>query len=238
MAATKHTPTQVEEVLEKVAWMDRRGWNQYQIAKECKVTQPQVSYYLKKIRARYKERQLEHKDAAIQQQLEALREIRREAWLAWEKSKADSKSKTVQTSTAPKSKLPKGEASDKPDAGSTIESQARILEIVTTEGRLPSNPYLQTIMDTLKAERDLLGLDEAKKVDVRSVTIDWHKLQERKDASAAIVDGDEIEGKIEQVSRGSMPSLPLTGGTVEEILPPKSEVQHAERNGTTEDQPA
>lgn len=200
--AHKHSPTELEEVLERVAVLDRRGWTQHQIAREVSVSQPMVCGYLKKIRERYKTQQLQHREEAIEEKLEQYREIRREAWAAWERSKEDARSKTVQTTKAPPKKPPNGEKGDAPDTGTLVESQARIMEIVTTEGRLPANPYLATIMETLKAERELLGLDQAKKVDVRSVTVDWNRFMERRDATDAIKDGDEIEAAIASVKPG------------------------------------
>lgn len=46
----------------------------------------------------------------------------------------------------------------------------------TTEGRLPESEFLRIVLDCLKAERELLGLDAAEQVNTAGQVIDWSEL--------------------------------------------------------------
>jgi hypothetical protein len=140
--------------------MDRRGFGQFDIQDALlkegfDLSQPMISVYLKKIREDYKRQEVEDRAAKVRAKLEEYRDIRREAWLAYDRSQKDTFKE-------------QSEYAISEDEG--LEgSEQRIKRIVTIEGRLPENAYLTTIMNTLKAERELLGLDETKD---RTITLE------------------------------------------------------------------
>lgn len=191
MANQKHlSKTSREEYLAKVAELDRRGWAQSKIAKECGVSQPQVCHDLKLIRRRYLEGMSEAREAMVEEKLAQYRDVRREAWAAWERSKKRTR-KVERTRTVVKQeegagKVPdklgrakgtKGRAKDAAKAEVTEELRL-VKELLATEGRLPANEYLNTILKCLEAERELLGLDEARKVEITK-PVDWDDLTRR-----------------------------------------------------------
>ena len=150
MATNKtRSKTQREERLTEIAALHRRGMTQVEIAEALGVSQPQIAYDLRIIQTRYQRTQLDARGALVAEKLAQYRDIRREAWLAWERSKEDA-GMVVE------------EFVDANESDSTEGSERRIRRVVTKAGRLPNNQYLQTIMATHKAERELLGLDPEK----------------------------------------------------------------------------
>lgn len=158
--ANKLTKTQRSQVRALMAKMDRRGFGQFDIQDALlkegfDLSQPMISVYLKKIREDYKRQEVEDRAAKVRAKLEEYRDIRREAWLAYDRSQKDTFKEQSEYAVVE-------------DEG--LEgSEQRIKRIVTIEGRLPENAYLTTIMNTLKAERELLGLDETKD---RTITLE------------------------------------------------------------------
>jgi len=154
----KFSNTQREEVKALVAKLDRRGYSLWQVRDELErsnginITNVQVSVYLKQLRAEYKAARLKERQDEVNTKIEQYREIRREAWLAYDRSMEDSH------------KLVEEYGTDSEAVGveDYITSEVLLKKIVTKEGRLPDNSYLTTIMRTLEAERELLGLDECK----------------------------------------------------------------------------
>lgn len=207
------TPAMKERVLSEVARLDRCGYSQAQIAvrlKECVgvgVTQPMICNYLKEIRLRYKTQALADRAEKVNEMLESLRDVRAEAWASYERSKLDSE-RLVRESVRPfeKPELKQNAKGSNGRRGESTEASLVLLkEIVTTEGRLPANVYLQTVLDTLKAERDLLGLDAPKEVDVtqRSTVLNLDDLIRDQ---LAVVDGnDPVEAEIAEVERLALP---------------------------------
>jgi hypothetical protein len=86
MAANKRTKTEREAALAKVAELDRDGFGQVAIARMLGVSQPQICYDLKQVRKRYRETQLATVKAAVNEKLDQLRQVRCEAWAAWDTS--------------------------------------------------------------------------------------------------------------------------------------------------------
>lgn len=159
MAANKiKSETHKLEILQLVAKLDRRGWTQFQIRDEVErqfgtsFAQPMVSRWLKEIRQQYRETMISERREAVAAKVEEYREIRREAWLAWERSGEDAE-KLVEEY---------GVVSEPAGFDDSVTSEVLIKRIITREGRLPDNAYLATIVKTLEAERELLGLDEPK----------------------------------------------------------------------------
>lgn len=180
------TKTDREAHLERVAQLDRRGWSQWQIANELGVSQALVCQDLGKIRARYKESMLRAHEELVAEKIVQYQDIRREAWAAYDKSQRDSDKEVCEYA----------QVSEGTDGGDYAVSEQRIKRITTREGRLPANAYLTTILSTLQAERELLGLDEARKVEATVHVVDWAKLFERRQDA-----GDPVEDKIAKLTQ-------------------------------------
>lgn len=161
------TRTELLDGLQQIAQMHNRGYSQTEIAIKMGLTQAAISIKLKQIRQKYVQQQEEWTHDMIAEKLEQYREVRKEAWEAWERSKLDSKKRVKEVSPSKPKQL---------DDGTVEEQEARVKLILTKEGRLPSAQYLQIVLDTFKAERDLLGLDEAKKVEVNASVFSWDTL--------------------------------------------------------------
>jgi len=148
VAAPKRTPTEREEALAEVAKWDRRGYSVRAIAAKMGVSHVQVVYDLKIVKQRYRDTVLEERAALVAQKIEQLREVRQEAWNAWEASKENCERQV------------KEKISESLDAhgNPTAETLQRMKAVITTEGRLPSNEYLTTILRTFEEEADLQGL--------------------------------------------------------------------------------
>ncbi len=196
----RFTETEREDRLCKVARLDRRGWSQSDIARECLVTQQTVSNDLKEIRQRYKVDMLAEHDEMVAQTVAEYREIISELWAAWERSKEDAV-KTVEE-RAPIDTTPPVED----EAPRRKRGLARLLanpnqfefrkikEVMTREGRLPAAEYMKLILNAREGIRSLLGLDAAKKVDmdVFGKIIPWDVMYEEAEGEVS----DEIEDQI------------------------------------------
>ncbi len=144
MAANKRTKTEREEALAETAKWDRRGCSLRDIASKMGVDHKQVDYDLKIIRRRYAESTLMERGAMVAEKIAQLQEVRAEAWEAWEVSKTNKERQVKEKVT---------------EGGAGPDHQAeRLKAIITTEGRLPENAYLQTVLKTLEDEADLLDL--------------------------------------------------------------------------------
>ncbi len=204
--------TAVEEVLYLVGLYDRRGYSTREIRTELKakhnidVSHVTVHVRLKQVRESYKEMGAAERTAAVAEKLLQYGEVRREAWAAWERSKQDA-GKTVEERTVVrdeeddpsprKAGRKKGRFADPTDPGLMQESLRLLKRIETREGRLPANAYLQTIMDTLAAERELLGLDAPTKIDARAAVL--HGEAGQVVGFEALVEGDGIDGADDSV---------------------------------------
>jgi predicted transcriptional regulator len=179
----RFTDTEREGIKEQVALMDRQGYRQTQIAEKVGVAQAMVSMYLKQIRAEYRNRQMQHMQEAVQEKLEQYADIRREAWEAYYKSKEDTEKAVEKFYPMQIPDQPTGESKEdaeyyllsKPPT-KLSESMRRIEYIRTTEGRLPANEYLSTILATHKAECALLGLDKQPVTPQQNTTINLNLL--------------------------------------------------------------
>lgn len=171
-----------EEHLTTANELWRKGYNQYQIARMLNVSQAQVSKDLAEVRKRYLSSQMASAQETIAIQLEHYRDIRRELWEAWERSKADS----VETTE---------------DEGTSGRAGVFQRSSKTTKSRLPDSAYVNAILKTLQMEAQLLGLGQSKQDDSggKMDRTDWDSIERMLEGGARL---DVIEGKIH--------SLPLT----------------------------
>lgn len=200
------------DVLATVSQLDIEGYSQREMAQEVWVrhrvnlTQQQMGRYVKQIVVQYRETRLEKLDDDINRKLAQYQHVMKEAWAAWYRSKKNSK-RLVQEFTPIVLDDEDGDdsATKRKKRKTVVQKQvdaelAKIKEIITREGRLPASQYLSLIISCLNAERELLGLDEAKKVDITTTQISWDSLlNEVKDSRAA---HQSIEDEIAAIGSG------------------------------------
>jgi predicted DNA-binding protein (UPF0251 family) len=170
MARKTRTKTEREQALLEVARLDRRGCSQREIAAALGVSHKQVWYDLERIRERYREATHHERHAKVEEKRAQLREARWEAWQAWERSKEDARKVVEEEPTGAEG--------------------GRGKRVTTVEGRLPDPAYLRAVLETLRDESALLGLDAPKQVDAR-VSLNWDELWKR--AEDGEFDGVEKE---------------------------------------------
>lgn len=182
----KFTRTDRTRLWMEAARLDRLGYNQFQIGDKLGVSQPMACEYLKKARRMWMEQATQERAQAVADKIELLRETRREAWEEWQRSKQDAEASTVEEWEGSK--------------GGT--STKRIL---TKEGRLAGAEYMRIILDTIKQERELLGLDAPTKImelQAQVTQVDWAAMMAPYSAPdevemklQAIIDGPKANGK-------------------------------------------
>ncbi len=158
----KFTRTEREAVLREVARLDAKGLNQFDIASAVGVSQPQVCIYLKEIRQQYKADTITERAEQVSRKLEQYRHVMRESWAAWECSKVEVK----------------------PVVGK--DGKVKLVELEVN----PDPAYLRIVLDCLQAERELLGLDAPKNVQLtREVdVVDWSVMATRLNEATNPVD--------------------------------------------------
>jgi hypothetical protein len=149
------TPTDKEFALSEVARLDRAGCNQFEIARRLGVSQPTACHLLKKVRERYRESIPVEYAAKVGEVRALLRDVRREAWEAWERSKQDAHKEVRETAPGTARKLDK--------RGETLRQTIKRLRlIVTREERLPASEFLHVILKTISMECELYGINAEK----------------------------------------------------------------------------
>lgn len=153
-----------------------KGWTQRMIAEQLGVSQGQISFDFRMVLKEINQHTTADAKEWVSLKLEEYAEIKREAWAEWERSKKDLERITNESF-----------GSDKGDGWK--EAKVR-------EGRLAANGYLSTVLECLKAERDLLGLNPAKELSVKgqmvTSTVDWKVL------AGGIPDDGEVSGEVER----------------------------------------
>ena len=233
MPGAKLTRYDREKYLEELARLACRGYSQSVMAERLNRSKGQISKDLKIIRRRYNDSIVSSRAELVQEKLAQYKDILQEAWEEWERSKADTFRKVEELIKPFKPKRKEGDGEDA-DESTPLELSdedrdrlIKVKETITTEGRLAEVAFLKVIADCLKAERDLLGLDEPKKVDSNSTVnqFNWDMLTQ----VPAV--GDTVNARIQAILDASSPKQveqqPLPNGLVE--MPPES----ANGNGTT-----
>lgn len=141
---------------QQIALYKRMGYTIADICVTMGLTRDQVLADLKDLREDYQHEQMKDRHLEVLNNLLALRDVRRLAYQAWLETQKLLKTEMVEESTG----------SD----GKTTNKR----RVTTTKAS--GREFLSTILDTLKAERELLGLNEAVKLDITSdntLTVDW-----------------------------------------------------------------
>lgn len=100
MAAPKRTKIQREKDLLRTAELYLKGWPQYEIARELKVSQPQIAYDIKDLISRWKEKAVMNIDERKAEELAKIDRLEAEYWKGWEDSRRPTKVSTAQATTA------------------------------------------------------------------------------------------------------------------------------------------
>lgn len=175
------TVAQRELRLAEMAALIRRGWTQSMLSARFKLTHSQVKDDCDLLLGRLAEDVRNCSKELVALKLAEYAEIKMEAWEAWEKSKEDAVKKVQETSTSPMGKRTR--------AGRY------------SEGRVGDSQHLRTILSCLEAERELLAINPATRVNVEGTMVNWDVL------ASGIPDGpvpDEVEMLLQQASRGSL----------------------------------
>jgi transcriptional regulator with XRE-family HTH domain len=183
-----HSRTPAQRVADRAETLSllRRGWTQTDIAAKLGVSQSQVSYDWHMVARRMARDMEEDAKHLVLLKLEEYGEIKREAWKAWEDSKREQVTLTTEETSTPAS----------PGRRGTIRRRETS---VLTPG-MAGVGYLRLVLQCLEAERNLLGLDQAKKVQMGGrVTLNWDILSQ-----GIPEDGvpDEVEAEIARAMRG------------------------------------
>lgn len=192
-----------EQQLYEVGRLDRMGLTQTEIAERLGISQPQVSYNLKQIRERYFDAMIEDRAVLIAEKREQLRDLYKEAFLAWEKSQKQKRKLTTKEG----------------QRGEQL-FQEEIEEVTDT----PGDPqWIALLADLVKQEREMLGLDQPKQIQqTGSMTINWGAMtgpspkitpEVLAAQQAAPTDDDPIEQRIQNEMRrlGHEPGVPTNG---------------------------
>lgn len=188
-----------EAIQAEIAKLDRRGFNQYQIAKAIGLSQPVVHMRLKKLVTEYRERRKVDYDASVQKKLEQYQELRMEAWEAYELSKRPAKKRIEEKQLRAQFKILNG---PKASGKAKLQVVKQVRELI---GRLPASQYMDIILRCLNEECKLEGLTQEvifnqqnNQVNVSS-TIDWSSMLDQPNSPPHI----EIE---KQIERAALPS--------------------------------
>lgn len=174
-APVNYTTTDKQKMLDEVARLERLGYSQTQIGEIVGVGQPTVCRYVKEVRQRYLDSQLDTRHAYVVRELAVLMDVRREAAMALEESKLPAEKKVIrerEPKPCPSCRRPvPGGGRKEPRKKCRLCKGSGfwvpppdVTDTIT--GRLAHAEYMRVIVETSKAVRELLGLDEAVKVDV------------------------------------------------------------------------
>jgi predicted transcriptional regulator len=197
-----NTPTEKEALLVRIAELDRKGYNQYDIAEVIGVSQAQICQDLKRIREMYKESTVEERATAVNRKVAQLNDLIREAWLAYERSKLDVERKVVER-TPEFQKPPEKEAKGKAPKPREKAKLRRSKITITTEGRLPGVEYLRLVFQCLVEQSDLLELKPKDKKDERTFMLNWNLLEKAVQAPSV----DLIEQRLAEYEQANTPRI-------------------------------
>lgn len=185
------SPMQLKQDREEMVRLMRRGWSQSQIAEKLGVSAGQVHYDYKLVVKQITERTKEEAEVVVAMKIERLREISREAWVEWERSKCD-KERRKEDRYPVKAKEDEGEGKKAPRKGrkknapnpdgASVEGRLagelrKVKETFEVEGRLGDTRYLDIILRCLVEEAKLEGIYPDKTTVVQGqATLSWDQL--------------------------------------------------------------
>jgi len=181
----------------RVAKLHRRGCPIERIAKLIGVSWQQIVYDIDTINKRYLKAQIKVRELHVADIEAKYDEALREAWKAWHRSKLDAHKRVE--------KQEPGYVTEEDEIGNKSRRPTGDMEVTeiasTTEGRLPNNAYMATILSILQAKRDLHGLDMPKKSVVTRLSIPFEEI-------AQSVPKEIVFDEIEQELKRDLEQLP------------------------------
>lgn len=204
MASNRRRTPERNELINKVIKMLSRGMSKHAISLEINDSPANTRAVLKAaVDAVLEERIVAH-DELVAVKLAEYREIKNEAWAAWERSKLDHVKYIKEVYKGKKKKN---------EDGDDVEVPPVIKKIKSREGKLPNSSYLTIIMDCIQAERELLGIDAALKISVNNKhSIDWDDFSKVARVAASQNKFDQVEDElmlmIDDPSRNANPPIP------------------------------
>jgi hypothetical protein len=200
----KRTELQRETDRAEMMRMLRRGYTHSMVAERLGVARSMVSYDFQVVMKQIIADRTADTEAIIAAKLQEYAEVKREAWEAWERSKEDVTRRTR-------------EGSSRSDGKGESSEGKRVSE--TTEIRTGDPRYLETVLNCLKAERELLGLNPAKQLEMRgkveAQVLDINRLLAE---VAGLADAARMDPADEAI--GKLP------GSVQDGVPPGKDVAH------------
>jgi hypothetical protein len=193
----------------QIGRLDRRGYDVHEIADRLGISEDEVRKTIEEVHTKYMNEVMAQRAALTAEKRAQLRELRKEAWEAWERSKGD-RERTV-TETRPGALCPKckGQGKDARVKGRVchqcsgtgrMKDSKKVIQV--HEGRLPSNEYLKTIIETLREEAELLQLTSPGSVNTQVNVVAWDTLlaQARESRTAELGGtGDVIASKLHAI---------------------------------------
>lgn len=155
-----------------------RGWTMEEAAAKLKITKEQVQGDYQEVMKDLVRERTTNAEALRQMKLREYAQVKKEAWEAWERSKEDWHRRIVEETQS---------------EGSNSLGYTNYKTVDTTEGHLPSNEYLKTVVSCLNAERALQGIDPPKKLNVSGTIVSWDVLVDQLPSNS---ERDEIEDAI------------------------------------------
>jgi hypothetical protein len=166
-----------EKDLEEVARLTRLGYSQSEIVVKLggRICRQQVAYDLDMVRKRHLDSMIEDRRVMAMEALAGIRDIRMQAWEAWERSQQDAESLI--------------------DESKTVDGMTTSKQVHRKSGQCGNPEFLRIWFDTWDREIKLLGLDEAVKIDITSEgnRINWHEM-----TRPMVIQVDPIEEIIRQ----------------------------------------
>lgn len=193
----RFTVMEREQRKARVLQLAVRDFTPLMIAEMTGISQQQVYAWLEEQKEAWRTSTIENREQLIAQKRAQYEEVRREAWMQWERSKDDLQKRIDASGT-------------KGDTGWTKEE-------LVTEGRLAAKTFLDIILDTYRQERALLGIDAEKKdggnINV-NVGLNWQNILV--EAAVQVDPIAALEDRINALTPEEMANLPPI--TPEEVL--------------------
>ena len=174
MPGPKRTKMHMEVDRSEMVRLMRRGWTKQMMSERFGVTIQQVHSDYKVVMGRLgSEVPVEERKMMVSAKLEELAEVKREAWAAWSESWKEHKRRMVERGL--RSAAPKGVNQESLRELFPAARMKRIKEVDNYEPGCPGVQYLRIIVECIRAEREMMGLDALKTVRVEG-TMSWDML--------------------------------------------------------------
>lgn len=192
----KFTEMEREQRKTRVLQLAVRDYTQDMIAEITGISQQQISIWLLEQKEKWRTTQMEDREQLVAQKRAQYEEVRREAWLQWEKSKEDMQKRV--------------------DASGTKGDTEWTKDELVTETRLAAKTFLDIILDTYRQERALLGIDAERKDGGVQVTVGFNWQSILVEAAMQSDPVAALEDRINALSPEEVANLPPI--TPEEVL--------------------